>query len=180
MAGDNGSETLEVPSATVPDFLSTAGLLLLSVVLGLFILLTIIGNLFVMVAILVEKHLKTAANALVFSLALADLMVACLVMPLGAVYEVTQEWTLGPALCELWTSCDVMCCTASILHLLAIALDRYWAVTELDYARKRSGRRLATLMILVWAGSLAVSGAPVFGWKTRASWIGFTASGGAW
>ncbi len=39
-------------------------------------------------------------------------MVACLVMPLGAVYEVTQEWTLGSSLCELWTCTDVLCCTA--------------------------------------------------------------------
>lgn len=39
-------------------------------------------------AILLERNLQNVANYLIVSLAVADLMVACLVMPLGAVYEV--------------------------------------------------------------------------------------------
>lgn len=62
--------------------------------------------------------------AQILSLAVADLLVACLVMPLSAVYEISREWKLGPELCDMWTSSDVLCCTASILHLVAIALDR--------------------------------------------------------
>lgn len=40
-------------------------------------------------AILLERHLHSVANYLIVSLAVADLLVACLVMPLGAVYEVS-------------------------------------------------------------------------------------------
>lgn len=43
---------------------------------------------FVIAAILLERHLHSVANYLIVSLAVADLLVACLVMPLGAVYEV--------------------------------------------------------------------------------------------
>ncbi|KAF6209646.1 hypothetical protein GE061_015394 [Apolygus lucorum] len=81
-------------------------------------------NVFVIAAILLERHLQNVANYLILSLAVADLLVACLVMPLSAVYEVSNQWTLGPELCDMWTSSDVLCCTASILHLVAIALDR--------------------------------------------------------
>jgi len=42
----------------------------------------------VIAAILLERNLQNVANYLIVSLAVADLMVACLVMPLGAVYEV--------------------------------------------------------------------------------------------
>ena len=49
---------------------------------------TPIGNVFVIAAILLERHLHSVANYLIVSLAVADLLVACLVMPLGAVYEV--------------------------------------------------------------------------------------------
>ena len=83
------------------------------------------GNVFVISVILLERHLQSVANYLILSLAVADLLVACLVMPLGAVYEVSQKWLLGPALCDMWTASDVLCCTASILHLVAIATDRY-------------------------------------------------------
>lgn len=59
------------------------------------------------------------------SLAVADMLVAVMVMPFGAVYQVSDEWTMGPEVCDVWTSSDVLCCTASILHLVSIALDRY-------------------------------------------------------
>lgn len=47
------------------------------------------GNVFVIAAIILERNLQNVANYLVVSLAVADLFVACLVMPLGAVYEVS-------------------------------------------------------------------------------------------
>ena len=39
-------------------------------------------------------------------------------------FQVSGEWTLGAEVCDMWTSTDVLCCTASILHLVAIAIDR--------------------------------------------------------
>lgn len=90
----------------------------------MYFFLFLIGNVFVVAAILLERNLQSVANHLILSLAVADLLVACLVMPLSAVYEVSQEWKLGPELCDMWTSSDVLCCTSSILHLVAIAIDR--------------------------------------------------------
>lgn len=56
--------------------------------------------------------------------------------------------------------------TASILHLLAIALDRYWAVTRVDYIRcQRNERRIFSMILLVWLAASIISLAPVFGWK---------------
>uniref|UniRef100_T1K090 G-protein coupled receptors family 1 profile domain-containing protein n=1 Tax=Tetranychus urticae TaxID=32264 RepID=T1K090_TETUR len=124
--------------------------LITSLTLGALILSTVIGNLFVMVAIWIDRNLQNIQNYLVASLAAADFMVACLVMPLGALYEVQGEWSLGSLLCDIWTSADVLCCTASILHLVAIALDRYWAVNSVTYMHSR--------------GSI-VSIGPILGWK---------------
>ncbi|XP_043496321.1 5-hydroxytryptamine receptor isoform X3 [Polistes fuscatus] len=92
-------------------------------------------------------------------------MVACLAMPLGAVYEINSRWSLGPGLCDMWTSSDVLCCTASILHLVAIAVDRYWAVTDLNYIQARNPKKIAILIVLVWVVSLGISLAPQFGLK---------------
>lgn len=48
------------------------------------------GNVFVIAAILIERNLRVVANYLILSLAVADLLVAILVMPLTAVYEVRK------------------------------------------------------------------------------------------
>lgn len=143
----------------------TVYIVLTSTVLGLLILLTIIGNVFVIAAILFEKNLQSIGNYLVLSLAVADLMVAVLVMPMGAVYVVNKQWIMGPELCDIWTASDVLCCTASILHLLAIALDRYWAVTNINYIHSRTSRRIYVMIFFIWFVSLAVSIPPVFGLK---------------
>lgn len=144
---------------------SDASIILRALVLGLLILVTVVGNLFVIAAILLERNLQSVANYLIVSLAVADLMVACLVMPLGAVYEINSGWSLGPELCDMWTSSDVLCCTASILHLVAIAVDRYWAVTDLNYIQARNPRRIGILIVTVWVVSLGISLAPQLGWK---------------
>lgn len=106
---------------TTVDHLSLLDFII-GIVLAIVTLCTVIGNALVIAAILRERHLRSVGNYLVFSLAVADLMVACLVMPLSAVYVVTNKWTFGAEFCDLWTMADVLCCTASILHLLAIAV----------------------------------------------------------
>ncbi|CAH2096512.1 unnamed protein product [Euphydryas editha] len=163
--GCNGTHNATSGNATTTDVTSLVLMAVTSVVLALIILATIVGNVFVIAAIIIERNLQNVANYLVASLAVADLMVACLVMPLGAVYEVSQGWILGPELCDMWTSSDVLCSSASILHLVAIATDRYWAVTNVDYIHIRNERRIFTMIFLVWGAALVVSLAPQLGWK---------------
>ncbi|GBM72651.1 5-hydroxytryptamine receptor [Araneus ventricosus] len=161
---DNRRNHLE-PPLSVPES-DLISVICLSILLSFIILTTIAGNIFVLAAILRERNLQTLSNYLVFSLAIADLMVACLVMPIGAQYEVmNQEWILGSAMCEIWTSGDVLCCTASILHLVAIAVDRYYAVTNINYVQYRSPKRVGFMIVTVWSVSFLVSFAPILGWK---------------
>lgn len=76
-----------------------------------------------------------------------------------------QVWFLHQEVCDMWISVDVLCCTASILHLVAIAMDRYWAVTSIDYIRRRSARRILLMITVVWIVALFISIPPLFGWR---------------
>ena len=148
---------------------STAHLLTTSIILGTMILLTIIGNVFVIAAIILERNLHNVGNYLIVSLSVADLMVAALVMPLAAVNEISTQWFLGPEICDMWTSFDLICCTSSILHLVAIAMDRYWAVTRVDYIHNRSSRRILIMIALSWLVGVSISIPPLFGWQEESN-----------
>jgi 5-hydroxytryptamine receptor 1 len=88
------------------------------------ILCCVVGNFFVIMAILLERDLRRPQYYLIFSLACADLLVGLVVTPLGAWSTIRRAWNLGVHLCDFWISMDVLVCTSSILHLVAIALDR--------------------------------------------------------
>ncbi|CAI5445278.1 unnamed protein product [Caenorhabditis angaria] len=139
---------------------------ILASVLLLLILSCVIGNFFVILAILSERDLRGRPQYyLIFSLAVADLIVGIMVTPLGAWNTITGSWRLGRVLCELWISVDVLVCTSSILHLVAIALDRYWSITDICYVQNRTPRRIIWMLAGIWLTSLLISLSPLApGW----------------
>ncbi|GIX75161.1 tyramine receptor 1 [Caerostris extrusa] len=102
----------------------------------------------------------------IVSLAVADITVAILVMPLNVAYTLMSQWKFGLPICKMWLTCDVLCCTASILHLSAIALDRYWAIHDpINYASKRTLKRVLIMIAAVWVVSMIISAPPLIGWN---------------
>uniref|UniRef100_A0A336M3E9 CSON011043 protein n=1 Tax=Culicoides sonorensis TaxID=179676 RepID=A0A336M3E9_CULSO len=133
---------------------------------SLLIIVTIIGNTLVILSVMTTRRLRTVTNCFVMSLAMADWLVGVTVMPPAVFLYIVGTWRLGWILCDIWISLDVLLCTASILSLCAISVDRYLAVTQpITYSKKRRSKRLACFMILiVWIIALAITCPPYFGW----------------
>uniref|UniRef100_A0A915PYZ4 G-protein coupled receptors family 1 profile domain-containing protein n=1 Tax=Setaria digitata TaxID=48799 RepID=A0A915PYZ4_9BILA len=149
-----------------PDTIDIAQMAIIGALLTVLIMACIVGNLFVIIAIATERDLKSRPQYyLIFSLAVADLLVGLIVTPLGAWSTILHAWTFGAALCDFWISVDVLVCTSSILHLVAIALDRYWSITDVCYVQNRTVARVFTMLGIIWLLSLLISLAPMFGWK---------------
>lgn len=144
-------------------------------ILGAIILGTILGNIFVISAILLEKSLRaTTSNYLILSLAATDLMLAVFVLPISIENQITVRWRLRKWVCDMWTSLDVLCCTASILHLLTIAVNRYLSVTYVGYTRRLSTHKIVLMIAMVWWVSFCISVPPLFGWRDRKQSSDFT------
>ncbi|XP_036403596.1 histamine H2 receptor-like [Megalops cyprinoides] len=141
---------------------------LVAVPLAVIIMLTVLGNVVVCLAVGASRKLRCVTNCFIVSLAVTDLLLGLLVLPLSAVLQLTGEWPLGATFCNIYISLDVMLCTASILNLFAISVDRYFAVTApLRYPALVTSGRVAMAMVLIWVVSLMVSFLPIhLGWNT--------------
>ncbi|XP_075377233.1 D(2) dopamine receptor isoform X1 [Mycteria americana] len=136
-----------------------------AMLLTLLIFVIVFGNVLVCMAVSREKALQTTTNYLIVSLAVADLLVATLVMPWVVYLEVVGEWRFSRIHCDIFVTLDVMMCTASILNLCAISIDRYTAVAmPMLYNTRYSSKRRVTVMIaVVWVLSFAISCPLLFG-----------------
>ncbi len=90
-------------------------------------------------------------------------------MPFSSVLELLNDrWIFGQSFCSTWLALDVLCCTASIMALMAVSIDRYIGVTRpLNYSSIMTTRRTIYLMIVVWAVSILTSVVPLFGLTDR-------------
>lgn len=87
-------------------------------------LVTIVGNILVLVSFKVNKALKTVNNYYLLSLAFADLTIGTLSMNLYTTYIIMDQWALGPVVCDLWLAIDYVASNASVMNLLVISFDR--------------------------------------------------------
>ncbi|XP_032688161.1 dopamine D2-like receptor isoform X5 [Odontomachus brunneus] len=123
--------------------------------------LTLFGNVLVILAVVRERTLQTVTNYFIVSLAVADLLVAVLVMPFAVYVLVNGSWSLPGFVCDFYIAMDVTCSTSSIFNLVAISIDRYIAVTQpIKYAKHKNNRRVWLTILLVWAISAAI-GSPI-------------------
>ncbi|XP_051837363.1 alpha-2A adrenergic receptor [Antechinus flavipes] len=129
---------------------------------GLLMLLTVFGNVLVIIAVFTSRALKAPQNLFLVSLASADILVATLVIPFSLANEVMGYWYFGKVWCEIYLALDVLFCTSSIVHLCAISLDRYWSITQaIEYNLKRTPRRIKAIIFTVWVISAVISFPPL-------------------
>ncbi|CAM4603775.1 unnamed protein product [Leuciscus chuanchicus] len=123
------------------------------------VIVTVSGNILVIMAVNLERKLQNATNYFLMSLAVADMLLGLLVMPVAMVTIVYgYSWPLPASLCPVWIYLDVLFSTASIMHLCAISLDRYVAIRNpIRHNRSNSRSRARAKITAVWTISAGIS-----------------------
>lgn len=107
------------------------------------------GNLLVIVAFTTDKRLRRVTNFYIMSLACADFLVGIFGVPSAILTRMGMPRDAFHS-CLTMLSLLIVFCTISILNLVAVSVDRFWAILfPLNYHSKMSSKsaRLTTRTI---------------------------------
>ena len=141
-----------------------SGFLILVIIAALF------GNGFVCLAVYKVRQLQKVSNYFLVSLAVSDILVVVFSVPLRIYFELNRKWELGEHACKFWIIIDLVCCTASIVNLSLISVDRYLALSKsLRYFTIATVRRCGICIAAVWTFSLVIAVPSFHTWTPRGS-----------
>ena len=127
----------------------------------LLFLVTSVGNLLICLAVYKDpnRELRTPFHFLVVNLACADLVVGLVLEPIAVAVHLKEGLADGSTgdLYPILHMSYFISCTASVLSLAAITIDRYIAVTRPFYHRaKKNTEKVLIASLAIWITSLSV------------------------
>lgn len=140
---------------------------LIGIFAGCVSLVTILGNLIVLLSFILHRNIRQTSNYFIASLAVSDLLIGTISMPLYTVYFLSgKNWPLGETPCDLWLALDYTVCLCSIYTVFCITVDRFCSVTvPARYQTWRTERKVILVLFLVWFVPILVFFTSIIGWQ---------------
>ena len=144
---------------------------------GVIILLTTVGNAFVIAAYVVDIKIRSrASNMLIVNLAISDFGIG-ITLVFNFVFLVYDAWPLGEIPCKLWIVLDYTCSYMSVISIMLISLDRYWMVKKkLEYRSFQTKRRVLITVVICWIAVFTFYTITAFGYGafTSTNYVDFS------
>ncbi|XP_077267315.1 adenosine receptor A2b isoform X1 [Temnothorax americanus] len=124
----------------------------------------VIGNGLVIIVFGKERKLRRRTNYYIVSLATADLLVGLFAIPFAILASIGLPTNLHA--CLFTVSVLVVLCTISIFCLVAVSVDRYWAILHpMRYSRTVRTKTAIGIICVCWVAGTLVGFLPLFGWN---------------
>lgn len=112
-----------------------------------------------------RKYLKSSTHYFIASLSLADFLVGVLVMPFLTVLSVTGKWYFGESSCRAFHCIHYWLCSASILSITAICIERFVGVRyPFRHFKLLNVSTVIQACAIVWITAGLLSVPPLFIW----------------
>lgn len=149
--------------------------ILIVVFMTIVLVLTVIGNVVVVVVIKYSSVFRSVANShFLISLSIADFLVAALVMPCALDAVNTGKWRCGHVWGRLNGFGNFLFCISSIMHLMMLSVDRYMAIARpLYYPMEMTKSRAFSLCLAMWLYSALWAFLPLFGVSSYECFISY-------
>ncbi|XP_076248202.1 ecdysis triggering hormone receptor isoform X2 [Calliopsis andreniformis] len=136
----------------LPAYIRTTSMVVCIIVM----VLGIIGNLMVPLVVFRGKDMRNSTNIFLVNLSVADLCVLLICTPtvLVEVNSGPQVWPLGEHMCKAVPFVELTVAHASVLTILAISFERYYAICEpLKAGYVCTKARATFLCLLAWVAA---------------------------
>ncbi|KAJ7377071.1 hypothetical protein OS493_031030 [Desmophyllum pertusum] len=136
---------------------STTHQVIMLVVYSVMFLFSLSGNSLTIYIVVTKPYMRSVTNCLIANMAVADLFMTLSAMPYSAAYAyVGGRWfggTMGMITCKILHFSVALSIAASILTLVVIALDRFFAVV-FPFKRPSVIRKISVVSTVIWVLSI--------------------------
>ena len=144
-------------AVTIPrEFVFNADSLVSVITYTVLFIVAAAGNLTVFVILFKHRHRKSRVNLFIMHLCIADLIVTFVMLPMEIGWHVTVSWKAGDVGCRLLMFLRTFGFYLSSFILIAISLDRYFAVRH-PLSLTDASKRGKIMLTLAWVCSAVAS-----------------------
>ncbi|CAM1325991.1 Ethr (predicted) [Pycnogonum litorale] len=134
------------------------------IVVSVLCILTLIigtsGNIMVPVVVWSNRDMRNSTNIFLVNLSIADLLILVICVPtvLVEIHSQPETWILGKIMCKIVPYLESTVAHGSILTILAISFERYYAICQpLRAGYKCTNSRATIIILVVWSVAVVIT-----------------------